>query len=444
MVELSPETIAIIMFAGVLVGVLSGYPFAMAVGTVALVCGYAVWGPTVAKLLYVRMFGLTTTYVLLAVPLFVFMGAMIERSGTARAMYDALYLWLGGIKGGLASVTVVMGTIIAATVGVIGASISMLGLIALPSMIRRGYNKSLASGTVCAAGCLGILIPPSVMLVVYGPSAGVSVGKLFMGAFMPGFLLSALYIVYISIRCAIRPEDGPPVPPEERRIPLLKKTAMLAYSIVPPAILILSVLGTIYLGIAPATEAAGIGAFVATLLAIFYRRLNWNTLKESALDTVKVSSMIFLVASMAFMFTGVFIGAGCGNVVKDIVLAAPGGTWGIFGIIMLIVFILGFFLDWIGIVLILVPIVTPIIVSLKFDPVWFAMMFCVNLQCALMTPPFAPAIFFLRGVAPPELKVSMAEIISGVMPFVVLILVGLLLCVAFPEIILWLPSRMIK
>jgi tripartite ATP-independent transporter DctM subunit len=219
---------------------------------------------------------------------------------------------------------------------------------------------------------------------------------------------------------------------------------MLAYSIVPPVILILSVLGTIYLGIAPATEAAGIGAFVATLLAIFYRRLNWNTLKESALDTVKVSSMIFLVASMAFMFTGVFIGAGCGNVVKDIVLAAPGGTWGIFGIIMLIVFILGFFLDWIGIVLILVPIVTPIVVSLKFDPVWFAMMFCVNLQSALMTPPFAPAIFFLRGVAPPELNLSMAEIISGVMPFVVLVLVGLLLCVAFPEIILWLPNRMIK
>ena len=444
MFNISPEILTALMLGGVLVGVLTGYPLAFIVGILALVFGYIAFGDAVIKVLYVRMFGLITTYVILAAPLFIFMGAMIERSGIAAGMYKALYLWLGGLRGGLAAVTVLIGTILAASVGIIGASVTMLTLIALPSMIQRGYSKSIASGAVCAGGTLGILIPPSVMLVIYGPTAGVSVGKLFMGAFMPGFLLSVCYISYILIRCYFQPMAGPSVPPEERRVPFSRKTIMLASSMLPPVILILSVLGTIYFGIAPPTEAAAMGAICATILAIAYRRFSWRVLREATMQTVKITSMIILIGSMAFMYTGVFIGAGCGDVLKEVISDAPGGKWGAFGMIMFIVFILGYFIDWIGIIFILVPIITPISSELGFNPVWFSIMMCINLQTSFMTPPFAGAIFFLKGAAAPELGVTMGDIIRGVFPFIGLILLTLGLCVVFPQIILWLPSQMIR
>jgi len=359
-------------------------------------------------------------------------------------MYEALYLWLSGLRGGLAIITVLIGTILAACVGIIGASVSMLALLALPAMLRRGYSKSLASGAVCAGGSLGILIPPSIMLVIYGPMANISVGKLFMGAFIPGFVLSGLYITYIAIRCFSQPRIAPAVPVEERAVPFGKKTALLASSLVPPAILVLSVLGSIFFGIAPPTEAAAVGAFAATLLTIAYRRFSFGVLKETATQTLKVTSMILLIGGLSFVFVGVFIPAGGAKVVKEVILAAPGGSWGAFAMIMFIMFLLGFFIDWIGIIFIMIPILSPIAPELGFDPLWFALMICVNLQMSFMTPPFAPAIFYLRGSVPPELEVTMGDIIRGVFPFVILIMIGLGLCVAFPQIILWLPSMMIK
>jgi len=444
MIDISPEVITVIMFSGILVGVLTGYPLPVIFGGLGLGIGYLTLGPAVGKLLYPRIFDALTNYILLAVPLFVFMGIMLESSGIAERLYDALYIWFGAIRGGLAIATILLGTVLAACVGIIAASVTMLALVALPSMIKRGYDKAIATGAVCAGGTLGILIPPSIMIVIYGPTAGISVGKLLMSAFMPGFLLSALYMAYVAIRCLLEPQLGPPIPAGESKVSFLKKTAMLASALLPTAILILAVLGSIFFGIASPTEAAGVGALAATLLALGYRKLSWKVLETTGIATVKLCGMIFLFVVMAVAFTGVFISTGAGKVVAQLILSVPGGKWGAFLVIQFIVFLLGFFIDWLGIILIMVPIVTPIAATLNFHPVWFATMIMVNLQTSFMTPPFAGAIFICKGVAAPELNVTFADIVRGVMPFVVLILVGIFLCVAFPQIILWLPGKMIK
>ncbi|MCK9356540.1 MAG: TRAP transporter large permease subunit, partial [Dehalococcoidia bacterium] len=296
---------------------------------------------------------------------------------------------------------------------------------------------------VAGGGSLGILIPPSVMLVVYGPMANLSVGKLFFGAFMPGFLLSGLYMLYIVIRCQLQPHLAPPVPASERAVPAAVKLGKLAKSMFPPAILILAVLGTIFFGIAAPTEAAGVGALAATLLAIGYRRFSWKLLMKTALDTVRTSGMVLLIGAMAFAFVGIFMRANCDNVVTDFVLGAPGGRWGVFLIIMLICFALGFLIDWLGIIFIMVPIITPIGAALNFDPLWWAMMVCVNLQMSFMTPPFAYALFYIKGAADPRLNLTTGQIIRGMVPYVFLIILALALCIRFPQIILWLPGKML-
>jgi len=445
MIDISQETIAIILLVGVLFGVITGFPLAPVIAGIALIVGYFTWGgPQVTSLFYSRMWGLIRSYVILAAPLFIFMGIMLERSGIAERLYDALYLWLGGFRGGLAITTVLIGTVLAACVGIIGASVTMLALVALPAMVKRGYDKALASGSVCAGGTLGILIPPSIMLVLYGPMAEISVGKLFMAAFIPGLVLSGLYCTYIAIYCLFQPHKAPAVPPKERTVPFLKKTTLLLTAMVPPVMLVLAVLGSIFFGVAPPTEAASVGAFAATLLALAYRRLTFRALKETAFETLRVTSKVIFVAVCAFMFVGVFLGLGGGNVVKEIILSAPGGKWGAFLLIMFTVFILGMFIDWLGIIFIMIPIITPIGPVLGFDTIWLAVMICVNLQMSFLTPPFAYAIFFLRAAVSPELEVSTADIIRGVIPFVFLIMVGLGLCVAFPQLITWLPSQMIK
>lgn len=444
MTALSPEIITLIMMGGLLAGVLIGLPLGAVIGGVALIVGYFAWGGPVTDLFYSRMYELVRSYVILAAPLFIFMGLALERSGIAAKLYDALHLWLGGLRGGLAVSTILVGTILAACVGIIGASVSMLGLIALPAMVKRGYSKALAAGSVCAGGTLGILIPPSIMLVLYGPMAEISVGKLFMAAVFPGLLLSGLYCAYIIVHCSVKPNLAPASPPEERAIPFIKKVTLLLTALVPPVVLVLAVLGSIFLGIAPPTEASAVGAFAALILTIVYRKFSFSFLRGTALETLRIISKVIFIAVCAYMFTGIFLGLGGGTVVRDLILATPGGRWGAFAVVMFMVFILGFVLDWLGILFIIVPIISPLAPALGFDPIWFAMMVIVNLQTSFLTPPFAYAIFFLRGVAPPELGVTTGDIIRGVIPFVLLILVGLVLLVVFPQIILWLPSVMIK
>jgi len=444
MIDISPEMVVIIMLGGLLVLVMLGFPLGYVVGFLGFVVGVMIYGEHIAQMFYLRTYRLMMNYVMLAVPLFVFMGSMLERSGIIERLYESLYLWLGGLRGGLAIVTVLVGTIMAATVGVITASVTLLTLVALPSMVKRGYSKSFAAGACTAGGILGILIPPSIMIVIYGPMAAISVGKMFFGAFIPGLILASLYVSYIVVRSIMQPHIAPPVPVEQRAVPFVQKTKMLLVSIVPVALLITSVLGVIFMGIAPPTEAAGVGAFAAILLTIAYRRFSFDVLKEVMSMTLKLSGFIFLVGTMSYAYTGIFLGARGGEVVTRIIMSMPGGQWGAFAVIMFIIFMLGFFIDWIGILFIMVPIITPIFEVLGFDPVWAAIMVCVNLQTSFMTPPFAMGIYICRGAADPSLGVTVADIIRGVIPYVLLVLIAIVLLISFPQLITWLPGMMIS
>ena len=445
LIELSPEIVTALMFGGVLCLVMTGFPIAFVIGSVGLITGCILFGLNITfHILYSRLFELSLNYPYLAVPLFTFMGVILQHSGIAEDLYEALYEWLSGFKGGLAVVTIIAGTILAACLGTITAAVTVLTLIALGPMIKRGYDKSLASGTVVAAGTLGILIPPSIMLVVYGPQAGVSVGRMFMGAIFPGLILSGLYISYITIRCYLNPRVGPPIPEEERiKTTSIKKSIKLFKAVAPTAFIIVAVLGTIYTGIAPPTEAAAMGSFAVVILAILYRKFNLSLIKHSALEVLRVSAFVLLIAGLSYAFVGVFMSAGCGEVVTNLIMAVPGGKWGAFLMVMFIVFILGMFIEWIGIVFIIVPVFSPILKKLGFDPLWAAMMICINLQMAFQTPPMAMSIFVCRGTAPPELGVTMHDIIKGVIPFIIIIMICLILCVLFPQIITWLPAKMI-
>jgi tripartite ATP-independent transporter DctM subunit len=444
-VDLSPELVTLIMFGAAIVGILIGYPLVFVLGTIALLVGVLAMGPAGAfSVFYARIWGMMSNYVFLAVPMFVFMGMMVEKSGAAERLYSGLYLAFGAFRGGLAIATILMGTILAACVGVIAASVIMIGLIAVPSMLQRGYHKDLVCGAVCAGGTLGILIPPSLMLVVYGPMAEMSVGKLFMGAFGPGFLLSGLYMTYVAVRAWLRPQDAPPMSLAERKVPGREKLRVLFTGMLPPLFLMFSVLGAIFFGIAAPTEAAAVGALAAMLLTLVYRRLDKAVMKSCMLETMRITSMALVIGWSAQMFVGVFLRLGGGEVIQDLVLAAPGGKWGAFVVVQLLIFVLGMLIDWIGIVFIMVPLVSPLAPALGFDPLWFAMMIVVNLQMSFMTPPMAYAIFYLKGIAKPEWGIDTGNIIRGVIPFVVLIIVGLVLCIVFPDIIMWLPHQMIK
>ena len=444
MIAASPEVITLVMLALLVLLVGSGFPLGLALSGVALAAGLLFWNSSIFSLFYDRLFGVTTNYTFLAVPLFIFMGIMVEKSGVSASLFNTLYLWLGGIRGGLAVATIWFGTVLAATVGVIAASVTMLGLIALPSMLQRGYSKELSTGACCAGGSLGILIPPSIMLILYGPMANISVGKLFIAAFPAGLTLSALYTVYILVRCGLRPSEAPVLPPEERNVPLGLKIRLLVTSLLPPLVLVLAVLGSIFFGIAAPTEAAAVGALASILMAAAYRRLNYQVIKDTCFTTAGTFSMVFIVVVGATFFTSIFLALGCGQVVNDFVLATPGGKWGAFFIVMFLVFIMGMFIDWIGIILIMIPIVTPIAATAGFDTLWFAMMIIVNLQMSFLSPPFAYAIFFLKAVTKPEMGIDTGHIIRGVLPYIGMIVIALLIMIAFPQIITWLPAQMIR
>jgi len=444
LIELSAEIVAFLMLGGVLGLVLSGFPIAFVIGSVAFIVGLLIFGPTTTfHILYSRFYDLSLNYPYLAVPLFTFMGVVLQHSGTTKELYESLYESLGGLKGGLAVVTIVFGTILAACLGVIAASVTILTLIALGPMLSRGYDKPLAAGSIVASGTLGILIPPSIMLVVYGPQAGISIGQMFMGAVFPGLILASLYILYVVVRCHLNPELGPSLPPDQITPHSAKKIIRLLKSLLPPILLILAVLGTIFSGIAPPTEAAAVGCLAAILLTIAYRKFSISLIKHASIETLRVSAFVVLIAALCYAFVGIFMNAGAGDVVSEMILSVPGGKWVSFAMIMLIVFLLGLFIEWIGIVFIIVPIFSPILAKLGFNPLWAGMMICINLQMAFQTPPMAMSIFVLKGTAPPELGLSMSDIIKGVTPFVLIIMITLLLCTIFPEIITWLPEKMI-
>jgi len=444
LIDLSPEVVAFLMLGGVFVLVLTGFPIAFVIGSVSFFVGLTVFGPTTTfHILYSRFYDLSLNYPYLAVPLFTFMGVVLQHSGITKDLYQNLYEALGRVKGGLAIVTIIFGTILAACLGVIAASVTILTLIALAPMITRGYDKSIAAGTIVATGTLGILIPPSIMLVVYGPQAGISIGQMFMGAFFPGLILSGLYITYIVVRCTLNPSLGPSIPEDQLTKFTFGKFLRLIASLAPPVVLMLAVLGTIFAGIAPPTEAAAMGCVASLLLALVYGKFSWGLVKHASMETLRVATFVVIIAALCYAYVGIFMNAGAGDVVSDLILSVPGGRWASFAMIMIIVFLLGMFIEWIGIVFIIVPIFSPIFIELGFNPLWAGMMICINLQMAFQTPPMAMSIFVLKGTAAPELGLTMNDIIRGVLPFVFIIMITLTLCTIFPGIITWLPEKMI-
>ncbi|MBI9090277.1 MAG: TRAP transporter large permease subunit [Desulfobacterium sp.] len=443
MIDISPELLTILMFSGLLVGLFMGHPLAFVLGGLAVVFGLLGWGPSIFYLFMNRIWGVMDNYVLLAIPLFVFMAQLLDSSGVAGGLFKAMRYLLGPMPGGIGLTVVIVSTLFAACTGIVGASVVTMGLLALPMMLQYGYQKELSCGAISASGTLGILIPPSIMLVVMANQATISVGKLFAGAVFPGVILSVLYLVYILIRCFINPELGPAISKEELAgVTYTQIFMMVMKSLVPPMILVLGVLGSIFTGIATPTEASGVGAFLAFLMVIAYGKFSWAILKKAALNTARINTMVIFLLCGATCFTGVFLGIGGGEVVTGFVLGLGFGKWGIFWVMMAIVFILGMFIDWIGIVLICFPLFLPIAKELGFDPVWFVVMIAVNLQASFLTPPFGYALFYIKGVAPQE--VTLMDIYRGIVPFVLLMLLGLILCAVFPEAVLWLPSMLVN
>ncbi len=441
---MTPEVLAISMFVFLMVTIALGHPLAITLAGVATLFGLIDNGGNVPALLDLfvnNSWGLFQNYTLVAVPLFIFMAQILDRSKVSEALFDALYIVLGGLRGGLGMAVIVVSTVFAATTGIVGASVVAMGLMAGPALLRRGYDKSLSAGIICSSGTLGILIPPSIMLVVYGGLTGMketSVGNLFAGAILPGLLLSSMYLLYVGIRCFINPELGPPIPVAERTATLKQKVTMTLTSFVPPFGLILTVMGTILAGVATPTEAAALGCVGAMILAMFSRKFNWEVISLASVSTLRTTAMIMLLFIGGKLFSVVFLSMGGGDAVADMLLGMDVSPYIVLAIMMAVVFIMGMFIDWAAILLVVVPIFTPIAMDLDFNPLWFAMLICVNLQTSFLTPPFGYSLFYFKGVAPPEY--TMGHIYKGILPFVAIQVVGLAIMIFFPQIITWLPS----
>jgi tripartite ATP-independent transporter DctM subunit len=442
---MSIEFLTVAMFVTLIVAIIFGHPLAYTLAAVATLFGLIDNGFNFLGLFNMfanNTWGIMNNYVLVAIPLFILMAQLLDRSKVSDKLFEALYIVLGSIKGGLGLAVVVVCTVFAATTGIIGASVVAMGLLATPALMKKNYQKEMTAGIICAAGTLGILIPPSIMMVVYGGLTGLketSVGNLFAGAIFPGLVLSGLYFGYIVLRCNLNPKLGPPITKEEAgQYTVAQKWSMTLKSLVPPLALILAVMGTILAGVATPTEAAGMGAAGAAILALANRKLNWKVLKESCTSTLKTTSMVMMLFIGGKFFSSVFLSMGGGDVVADVLIGSGLNRWIVLIIMMGIVFLMGMFIDWAAILLVTVPIFMPIAMELDFNPLWFSILLCVNLQTSFLTPPFGYALFYFKGVAPPEY--TMMHIYRGIIPFVLLQLLGLLIMALFPGLITWLPG----
>jgi tripartite ATP-independent transporter DctM subunit len=376
-----------------------------------------------------------------AIPLFIFMAQILDRSKVSEGLFEALYIVLGGLRGGLGMAVIVVSTVFAATTGIVGASVVAMGLMAGPALLKRGYNRALSAGIICSSGTLGILIPPSIMLVVYGGLTGqkeTSVGNLFAAAIIPGLVLSGLYLLYVGVLCFIKPSLGPPIPAEDRTATVMQKFTMTMKNFVPPFGLILTVMGTILAGVATPTEAAALGCAGALVLALVSRKLTWEVITQASISTARTTAMIMALFIGGKFFSVVFLSMGGGDVVADVLLGMDVSRWVVFFIMMAVVFFMGMFIDWAAILLVIVPIFTPIAMDLEFDPLWFAMMVCINLQTSFLTPPFGYSLFYFKGVAPPEY--TMGDVYKGILPFVAIQVFGLAILAIFPQLISYLPD----
>lgn len=454
------EFLPLWMFIALGLLLFSGYPVAFVLGGIGL--AFAVIGDLAGvfrlqqlTLVSLRIYGGTIeSPVLVAIPMFIFMGTMLEKSGVARDLLNTLQVLMRRVPGGLALSVTVMGTIMAATTGIIGASVVMMTLMALPIMIERQYSIPLATGTIAASGTLGILIPPSIMLVIMADLLSVPVGTVFIAAIVPGLLLSALYFVFIWLRCHITPSIAPPLPDDIGPSARGEFVEMIVKSFVPPVLLILLVLGSIFAGFATPTEAAGVGAGGALVLAAINRKLNWPVFVDVCQRSALTGAMLFGIFVGATCFSFLFRSLGGEHLIVGFIQATGVGPWSILLVLMAMIFALGFFFDWIEITLIVLPVFAPIVGLLDFaghvgvwpgvvqaNIIWFLVLVAINLQTSFLTPPFGFALFYMKGVAPPTVRIEM--IYRGIVPFVILQLVGLILCIAFPGLVLALPSALL-
>ena len=436
---MSLEILAILMLASFFVLLMVGIPVAMTLAISGFVFGYLGFGMTLFNLLPHRLFGVVTNATLLAIPLFVFMGMMLEKSKLAEDLMDVIGHLAGSLRGGLGVGIVVVGVLMGATTGIVGATVVTLGLLTLPGMLRRGYNKGLACGVICASGTLGQIIPPSLILILLADILNESVGTLFAAAMIPGLLLAGIYCVYILILGIVRPKQVPAIPAEERALLSRGQLAAKLFKVVaPPVGLVAAVLGSIIAGIAAPSEAASMGALGSILIAAVTGRLSWRVLRETGQATVKTTAMMMFILMCAQLFALAFRGLQGERLVHDLFAFLPGGINADIWFLMFIIFVLGFFIEWIEISYIAVPLFLPVFTAANVDMVWLATLICVNLQTSFLTPPFGWALFFLRGVAPPE--VTTGDIYRGIIPFVGMQILALMLVFAFPGLATWLPK----
>ena len=429
------------MFLALTILLMAGFPVTFTLLGVSLTFGMIGFGWDFFNLLPLRIWGRMGNVTLAAVPLFVFMGVMLERSGLAEELLDTMGLLFGRLKGGLAISVVVVGALLGASTGIVGTTVVTMGLLAVPTMLRRGYQKELATGTVSASGTLGQIIPPSIVLVLIGDIVGVSVGDLFMGAVLPGLLLVGLFIIYILLAAYLRPGVAPAISKEElAAISPRQLAARVGKALFPPLFLMVAVLGSIFAGIASPTEAAAVGAVGATLLTIANKKFSMDILREVMQTTLRLTCMVFIILCGAAAFGLVFRGLGGDGIVRDFLgsIADQYSHGAVLAIVMLLIFFIGFFLDFIEITFIHVPVLAPIMIDFGYDPVWFCILLAVNLQTSFLTPPFGFSLFYLKAVTPPE--ITTGHIYRGIIPFVFFQLIGLAIVVFFPQLATWLPD----
>ena len=433
------EILAILMLVAFFVLLMAGIPVALTLATAGFVFGFLGFGSGLFNLLPARIYGVVANYQWLAIPLFVFMGVMLEKSRLADDLLDVVGHIAGGLRGGMALGIIGVGVLMGATTGIVGATVITLGLLTLPTLIKRGYNPGIACGAICASGTLGQIIPPSLILILLADILQLSVGTLFAAAVIPGMLLAAIYCVYIIIVGMVKPEWVPPIPLEERDAVSRRQLWTRFFKVVvPPVLLVLAVLGSIIAGIAAPTEAASMGALGSILVTAFAGRMSTRVLREVTQSTTKITAMMMFILICAQVFALAFRGLKGEDLITDMFAWLPGGLAADIWFLMLLIFVLGFFIEWIEISYIAVPLFLPVFVSQDVNLVWLAMMICVNLQTSFLTPPFGWALFFLRGVAPPEIRTN--DIYLGVIPFIGMQVLGIVLVYFFPQLALWLPK----
>lgn len=433
---MSALTVTLIMFGASLFLLAFGMPIAYAIGSIGMITALVLWGPEALFVTYFSTSGLLQSFILLALPCFIFMGCILQESNFAEDLFDCIYKWFGGLRGGLAIGCVLVCVLIAAMVGVSSAATVSLGLMAIPPMMKRGYDKRLITGTIQAGGALGFLIPPSICMVGYSFISGTSLARLFAGGVVPGFMLAIMYIIYITVRCQINKDLGPPIPVDQRAT--RKEKIKSLKGVIIPLLVIFMVLGGIFTGVCSPTEAAGVGVLGAVLAAIIKKRLTWPMFKGSMLTTFRITGMIAWIVIAASVFSKVYTALGASTLIQNVVANAGINPWIVIVFIQLSFFILGMFLDDGAILFITMPVYIPLITSLGFDPVWFAILYVINMQMAYLTPPFGYNLFYIRSVAPPE--ITLKDIYLSVIPYVCIQATALILIMVFPQIVLWLPD----